>query len=302
MFRPRTRLAALPLLLVLAAPCVRAGAGLEVTGEVVARTPQLEVRVLIGNPGDEPAVPLSVVGELFGQHAEARIARGVPAGGEAAVILGFDAAEARPGIHALTLLLEHPVGGAPDAVGNRPVESQRAYLSLTIGPVLAPAVTLEVECAEDAPKARCTTLIDVQGEVPVRLSSADGEAHAVSVRALTARGLRPVSARLDAEVPATGSVSLAIPLARAGARRGSRHGVLLLAETPSGAFSRTAVASAVVEIAPYPALLPRLRLPLLVLGLALLAAAVVVEWRQKRRGDRESASPADPAPSGGRAP
>lgn len=252
---------------------------------------------MIANRGDEPAVPLDVAGELFGQHAEARVVRGVPAGGEAAVILGFDGTEARPGLHALTLLLEHPVGGASDAVGNWPVESQRAFLPLTIGPAPAPAVTLQVECAEGVPTAPCVTLIDVRGAVPVRLSSADGEAHEVSVRALTARGVRPASGPVVTEVPATGVVSVQVPLVRAGAPRGSRHGVLVLAEMSAGALARTAVATAVVEIAPDPSLLPRLRLPLLGLGLALLAVAAVVEWRQKGR-----ASPADPSPSGGPAP
>lgn len=270
----------------------------------MARSPRLEVRVVIANPGDEPAVPLDVVGELFGQHAEARVVRGVPAGGEAAVILGFDGAEARPGLHALTLLLEHPVGGGSDAVGNRPVESQRAFLPLTIGPAPAPAVTLEVECGAGGEDADCVALIDVQGEVRVLLSSADGEAHEVSVRALTARGVRPASGPVVTEVPARGAVSVGVPLARAGAPRGSRHGVLVLvemsaemsAETPAEALAQTAVASAVVEIAPDPSLLPRLRFPLLGLGLALLAVAAVVEWRQKR------VSPVGPSPSGGPAP
>jgi hypothetical protein len=141
------------------------------------------------------------------------------------------------------------------------------------------------------------TLIDVRGEIRVLLSSADGEAHEVSVRALTARGVRPASGPVVTEVPATGVVSVLVPLVRAGAPRGSRHGVLVLAEMSAGALARTAVATAVVEIAPDPSLLPRLRLPLLGLGLALLAVAAVVEWRQKGR-----ASPADPSPSGGPAP
>ena len=162
-------------------------------------------------------------------------------------------------------------------------------------------MTIQVECAEGVPTAPCVTLIDVRGAVPVRLSSADGEAHEVSVRVLTARGVRPASGPVVTEVPATGVVSVLVPLVRAGAPRGSRHGVLVLAEmsaeTAAGALARTAVATAVVEIAPDPSLLPRLRLPLLGLGLALLAVAAVVEWRQKGR-----ASPADPSPSGGPAP
>ena len=239
--------------------------------------------MVIANPGDAAAVPLDVVGELFGQRREAFVARGAPAGGEAAVVLDFDAGEARPGIHALTLLLEHPIGGASDAAGNRPVESQRAYLLVALGPNPAPAVTLEVECAEGDQDGSCSISFDVRGEVPVRLESADGEAHRVRVRALTARGLRSTAAPVETEVPATESVSVLIPLARAGASRGSRHGVLLVAETPGGSLSRTAVARAVVEIEPDPSLLPRLRAPLLGLGLALLALTAVAEWRQRRQ-------------------
>ncbi len=239
--------------------------------------------MVIANPGDAAAVPLDVVGELFGQRREAFVARGVPAGGEAAVVLDFDAGEAQPGIHALTLLIEHPIGEASDAAGDRPVESQRAYLLVTLGPNPGPAVTLEVECADGDQDESCSTSFDVRGEVPVRLESADGEAHRVRVRALTARGLRPTAAPVETEVPATGSVSVLVPLIRAGASRGSRHGVLLVAETPSESLARTAVARAVVEIEPDPSLLPRLRPPLLVLGLALLAVAAVAEWRQRRQ-------------------
>ena len=177
------------------------------------------------------------------------------------------------GIHALTLLLEHPIGGMPDAGGNPPVESQRAYLLLALGAHPDPAVRVDPAVAS----------LDVVGGLPVRLASADGNAHRVRLRVLTARGLRAPGPPVEVDVPATGSVSVTAPLARAGASRGTRHGVLVVAETMGGPLARTSVAVASVDIAPDPSLLPRLRVPLLALGLALLAVAALLEVRRRRR-------------------
>jgi hypothetical protein len=105
----------------------------------------------------------------------------------------------------------------------------------------------------------------------------------MSVRALTARGLRAEGLPTQVTVPAAGVATVAIPLARAGATRGSRHGILVMAEKPDGPLARTAVATARVVVAPVPALLPWLRWPLLVLGLALLAVAAGAEWRWRRQ-------------------
>jgi hypothetical protein len=69
---------------------------------------------------------------------------------------------------------------------------------------------------------------------------------------------------------------------RAGAARGTRHEVLLLAETVDGPLARTAVLAAPVEVAPFPSRLPLLRVPLLVLGFLLVAVALGVEaWRRR---------------------
>jgi hypothetical protein len=248
----------------------------------VARVPRLEVRVVVTNRGDEPAKPLDVVGELLGERREARVVQGVTPGGQAAVVLDFAAAEARPGLHALTLLLEHPVGGGVDAAGNPPVESQRAYLLLALGSNPGPAARIAVECPEGEGAAGCATSIGTRGEIRVRLESTDGEAHRMRVRALTARGLRTEGPPVTVTVPATGGATVEIPLSRSGAARGTRHGILVTAEEPDGPVARTAVATAQVDVAPVPALLPRLRGPLLVLGLALLAAAGAAEWRRHR--------------------
>ena len=236
-------------------------------------TPRLEVRVVVANHGDEAAAPLVVVGELLGEQRQARVVGGVAPGQDAAVVLDFPVSPPRPGRHVLTLLLEYPVGGVPDAGGNRPVESQRAYLLLALGANPEPAVQLDPGPAS----------IDIKGELPVRLESADGEAHRMLLRVVTARGLRAPSPPIEVEVPATGSVTVAVPLARAGASRGTRHGALVVAETIDGPLARTSVGVATVEVAPDPALLPRLRGPLLILALALLALAALAEARRRRQ-------------------
>jgi hypothetical protein len=279
--RPGSRRAGVLVLLLLAVPSARAGAELSVSGEVVARAPRLEVRLVIENRGGEPAVPLDVVGELLGERREARVVEGVAPGEEAAVVLDFAAEEARPGLHALTLLLEHPVGGASDAAGNPPVKSRRAYLLLAVGPNPGPAVGIEIACPHGDAGGDCATPIEVRGVVTARLESTDGEAHLMKVTAFTARGLRPEGPPNTVEVPAAGTVSVRIPVIRAGAPPGSRHGVLVVAETIDDPLARTSVQTATVEVAAHPSLVRRFRGPLLALGLALLATAAVAEWRRR---------------------
>jgi len=250
-----------------------------VSGSVVSVAPRLEVRVVVRNRGDRPAAPLDVSGELLGARREARLADGVPPGGEGAVHLEFDPAETRPGLHALTLLLEHPVAGPPDGAGNPPVASQRAWLLVALGENPGPAVRLSAD----------TLHLDVKGDLAVRLESADGESHRVRLRALTARGLRADGAGAEVAVPAQGTARAALPLVRAGAARGSRHAVLIVAEALDGPVARTAVLAVPVEVSADPSLLPRLRAVLLVLGLALLAVALGFDARhafRRRLGSR----------------
>jgi hypothetical protein len=256
------------------ARATRAEAVLLVSGSVVSVALRLEVRVVVSNRGDRKAVPLEVVGELLGERREARIAEGVPPGGEGAVVLEFTPRSAAPGTHVLTLLLEHPAEGPPDGAGNPPVDSQRAWLLLALGGVSpGPPVRL----AADALR------LDVRGDLAVRLESADGEPHRVRLRALTARGLRAEGDGAEVAVPARGTSRAVLPLVRAGAPRGSRHAVLLVADALDGPLARAAVLAAPVEVAPDPSLLRPLRAPVLALGLLLLAAALAVEgWRRLR--------------------
>jgi hypothetical protein len=262
-------------LLLLVPPAARGEAVLAVSGSVVSIAPRLEVRVVVTNRGDRAAAPLEVTGELLGSRRSARLAEGVSAGGSGAVLLGFDPEVSRPGLHALTLLLEHPVEGLPDAAGNAPLASERAALLLALGANPGPSVRLAAEPLQ----------LDVEGILRVRVESADGAPHRVHLRALTARGLRADGEGAEVDAPATGAVAVSLPLVRAGAPRGSRHAVLLVAESLDGDLARTAVVSAPVEVAADPSVLPRLRGAVFVLGILLIAVAVGFEVR-RRNGRR----------------
>jgi len=253
-----------------AAAPARGEALLGVAGSVVSVAPRLAVRVVVTNRGDRLAAPLELTGELLGERREAHLAQGVPPDGEGVVLLDFDPALARPGLHALTLLLEHPVEGPADGAGNPPMASQRAWLLIALGANPGPAVRMAADTLD----------LDVKGDLAVRLESADGAGHHVRVRALTARGLRAEGGGVEVTVPAKGTSPAALPLVRAGAPRGSRHAVLLVAETLDGSVARTAVLAVPVEVAADPSLVPRLRAPLLTLGLVLLAVALGFEARR----------------------
>src|SRR5512139_2273863 len=156
------------LSLVLLAPApARAEAVLDVSGSVVSVAPHLEVRVVLTNRGDRRAAPIEVVGELLGELRSARLAGGVGAGREGAVLLVFSPVSPRPGTHALTLLLEHPVEGPPDGAGNPPMASQLAWLLVALGPSPPPPVRLAAQPLR----------LDVKGDLAVRLESADGAPH-----------------------------------------------------------------------------------------------------------------------------
>lgn len=253
---------------------------LDVTGGIVATAPRLTVRVLFTNRGDVRAGPIEVRAELFGEPAVARLPGGLDPGASAAVTLDFTAAPPRPGLHALTLLVEHALEGPPDAAGNPPTASDRAFLLLGVGANPGPAVRVAAEPFR----------LDVRGLLRVRLESEDGTAHRVRLRALTGRGLRPEGEALEVGVPASGWVSADLAIARAGAARGPRQALLLVAETLDGALARTTVAAATAELLPDPARLPGLRVPLAAAGLALLGLALgyEVRWRVRARSSSKA--------------
>jgi hypothetical protein len=259
----------------LAAPAF-ADAILDVSGGVVATTPRLAVRVTLTNRGDRAAGPIDVEGELFDETERARLAAELAPGASADVALEFDAVPRQPGLHALALRIEHPAPGPRDAADNPPLASRRAFLLLALGARPTPAVRLRAE-----PLA-----LDVRGALVVHLAASD-EAARVTLRALTARGIRAESGPVEVAVPARGEATARVALVRASAPRGSRQEVLLVAETKDAPLARTAVELAVVRVADFPSRLARLRTPLYVVGVALLAVALGYELRL-RLGGRSS--------------
>jgi hypothetical protein len=243
----------------------------------------LDVRVDVRNSGDAPAAPLTLFGEMFGERRQAHFETGLRPGQATSAHLLFPPGVPRPGVHALPLLLEYPEGGPADAAGNLPLASQRAYLLLALGGTAEPAVRIDA----------LELHLDTRGELRVGLASLDGAPHRVSLRVLTARGIRAESAPLEVEVPAQGTVASTVVLMRSGAPRGTRHGILLVAGTLDGALERTSVATSVVEIAPDPGLMPALWRPLVVLALLLLGGAAVLELRRYHAARRRAATEAE---------
>ena len=237
----------------------------EVAGAADASAEGIDVRVDLSNVGDSAAESLSVEAELLGNRAQARLAR-VPSATSRSVSLRFPANLPRPGVHALTLLLDYTPEG-PGAVA----VSQRAYLLLALGATSEPAVRLSVPGA-----SMCWT-----GTLVVQLESADGAAHRVRLRAEAPRWLRLENPTGEVEVPAQGKALAPVRLFRGTAPWGSRQGLLVVAEAMDGDLARTTVATGVVEIRSDPAWLPRLRRPLLLLAVILLAGALLAEWRQR---------------------
>lgn len=277
--------ASVSLLFLVSAEAFAAAPRFEVSGAVTITDEALDVRVDVRNSGEAAATPLTVVGDLLGERRQAGFDAGLAPGQATSVHLFFPLAVPRPGVHALPLLLEYPEAGPADAAGNLPLASQRAYLLLALGGNPEPAVRIE------APKLA----IDTQGALSVGLSSLDGASHRVSLRVLTARGLRAVSPPVEVEVPARGTVTSTLVVMRSGAPRGTRHGILLVAGTLDGDLERTSVATTTVEIAPDPGLMPVLWRPLVVLALLMLAWAAVLEVRRFRAAGARDASEAEPA-------
>ncbi len=229
----------LTLSLVLLPAVARPEAVLDVSGSVVATAPRLEVELTLTNRGDVRAGPIDVQGELFGVPRAARLSGGLAPGAAGQLTLDFDPTPPRPGLHALTLLVEHPLDGAVDAAGNPPLASQRAFLLLALGENPGEAVRIEARPLR----------LDVRGRLRVRLESRDGEAQRVRLRVLTARGLNPGGEPVEIAVPAQGHAMAELEVVRAGAPRGSRQALLLVAETLDGPLARTSVAAATVDVA-----------------------------------------------------
>ena len=119
------------------------------------------------------------------------------------------------------------------------------------------------------------------GDVVAVVESADGAPHRVRVRVETPAGLQaPDPAQLD--VPASGRVTATVRVWRSSAPRRTRQVLVVIAELldSTGPAASLQVSA---EILPDPAWMPRLRRPLGVVALLLLAAAALLEFRRGRR-------------------
>ena len=240
---------------------------LDVAGDARAEAQRLSVSVALTNRGESSARTVDVEGELLGRRDEAHLTDGVAAGATRAVMLRFPLDVPRPGVHALALHLRYLSTAEPE--GAEP-SSQRAYLLLALGASPPASVRMSVEPAR----------VVYEGVARVRIESADGAAHRVRLRALAPRGLFALDPGEPVVVPAAGRVTAALRVLRAGAPLGSRAGIVVLAEDADGPLARTAAATGEVEVQPARPWLPRLREPVLVIALALMAGAVVIELRR----------------------
>jgi hypothetical protein len=119
------------------------------------------------------------------------------------------------------------------------------------------------------------------GDLEAGVESTDGAPHRVRVRVQTPAGLQAPDAA-EVEAPAAGRVTATVRVWRSSAARGSRQPLVVVAEPVEGDGGATVSAAAFAEVLPDPAWMPRLRRPLGVLALLLMAAAAAWELRRRR--------------------
>ena len=166
--------------------------------------------------------------------------------------LDFAPAPPRPGLHALTLLVEHPVEGPSDGAGNPPMASQRAFLLLALG---SESRRGRSHRRRAAPPRRARPPARAPREPGWRAAARpaagpDGARPAIRAVARSRsrcprRGTPRPSSRSFAPAPRAAAVRRCCSLPR-------------LSTAP---LARTSVAAATVDVLPDPARLPRLRRP-----------------------------------------
>ncbi len=176
--------------------------------------------------------------------------------------------EWRPGRHVLPLEVDYRSSSGPAA----PRRSLRAYLVLPLASTAEPALLVSAPVVG----------LDLRSFLPIRLESADGQAHRARVRVLTPRGVVAPDPPPMVDVPPRGALTVNVPLLQGAAPPGSRQGLLVVAEAVDGPLERMAVAVSAVDVAPDPAWLVPLRAPLLVLAGVLLLAGGLAERRRPR--------------------
>ena len=122
--------------------------------------------------------------------------------------------------------------------------------------------------------------LEFYGDVEAELESADGAAHRVRVRVHPPPGLQAPD-EAEVAVPATGRITARVRLWRSTAARGSRQALVIVAQPVDAGAAASTTAS--VDILPDPAWMPRLRRPMAILAVLLLAAAAGLEVRRRVR-------------------
>jgi len=117
------------------------------------------------------------------------------------------------------------------------------------------------------------------GDVEVALESADGATHRVRVRVQPPAGLQAPD-ETEVTVPASGRITATVRLWRSTAPRGSRLPLVVVAQVLDGEPGPSISSTVFVDVLPDPAWMPRLRRPLGVLALLLMAAAAGLEVRR----------------------
>jgi len=228
----------------------------------------IEIRVDLVNRGTDPAQQIAVTGELLAHEAQASLSLPLGAGQTRSLTLSFPLEGATPGVHAVVLMIDYRTG--PDATATRC--SQPAWVLIALGEQAEPSVKLHLTDAR----------VQVTGDLDVVLESADGAAHRVQLAVKTTRSLRADPVESVVEVPAKGTLAKSVRLFRVDAPWNSRQGLLVIARDDTGPLLRTAIAAGAAQLSADPALLPRLRRPLVGVALLLLAFAVAAEIRRRR--------------------
>jgi hypothetical protein len=232
------------------------------------------VIVDVRNSSKTEAVPVTLEGELGGTFETATLASGLPPGESSKLVLHF--ANRAPGVFPLALRLTYP--SAPHGTV---LLEHLICLPLPIGAPPSPTVALKVGDIS----------LETAALWPIALTSVDGKPHRATVRIEVPKGLGVSPSESQVEVVPGSPTRVAPRLFRGSMPRGAKVQAWVLVEL-GDAEPGAAWAQASVTILPDPAIFPRIRIALLILAAALLAAAFWAELRSRRsESDAEEVPP-----------
>ena len=232
------------------------------------RTPRLQVSVVVTNRGDRAVPSLEIVGELLGQRQETQISGGIVAGGAgpSSSISTPDAPD--PACTRWCSCSSTRSRARPMPRGTRRSRAGAPGSPVALGAEAEPAVRLEPKPSLLAVTGRLEVAVGERRTGPRTASACARSRPAACARTATAWRSR---------FPREGTVIAALPLVRAGAPRGTRHDVVLVAETVDGAARPDERGHAIVEVAADPVAAAALATPDPGAGLLLLGVAVGFE-------------------------